>query len=630
MFSPLAIVRRLLWGAGCALFLLLLSSLFRVPDVPGAVIAALFAFALLAAYRPSTAIVAVMALIPIAMWTGRHWNGSVAWPETIAVAFLAGYAARKAVERRVEPADILIHAIHGMIAVIAGSLAVELLFLHATLGGEGLRHVLVAIVRRDYFIGDGGFENGDIGMRLAEGLLLAHAGLTLAKTSSTLGPQLVRALVAGAVMAGLLNLWRLWTGALRTGEPVMSFVRYLATIRFNTHYADVNAAGSYYVMALLTALALTLTNLRWALAVAVIALSLSLTGSRAAFIAGPLALVIVWFRARQRAAVANPGRGHARMWRAGATLLVVVCAAMLYAGMARNETPVATALDYRKEFTLTAFRMFATRPLFGVGVGAYRQHSTEFSSPRLRVAFPNENAHNNYLQILAEVGAGGFVVFALLMAVAAVRADRLFSASVPTGAIGLVAGLFAFVLTCLAGHPLLIDEPALTFWLLLGTAAGWGAASLAKPRWPANALMRWATAVLLIVLAVSIPGRARTEFGAANLEHLGIGLSIWHAGPDGVRYRTAGATSTVFLPADAPVIQVPLRAIPPESVLEVQLFLDGRQANAVQVTADMWSVVAVPIPQRRDGQRFRALELKVVNGSPSDPELLMIGKVDTH
>lgn len=621
-------MRRLLWATSCALFLLLLSSLFRVPDVPVAVIAALFAFALLAASRPATAIVAVVALIPIAAWTGRYWNGSVAWPETIAVAFLAGYAARKALEGHVEPADSFVYAIHGMIAVIAASLAVELLFLHATLGGEGLRSVLVEIVRRDYFIGDGGFENGDIGMRLIEGLLLAHAGATLAKTSSTLGPQLVRALVAGAVMAGSLTLWRLWIGALRTDEPVMSFLRYLATIRFNTHYADVNAAGSYYVMALLTALALTVTKLRWALAVAVIALSLSLTGSRAAFIAGPLALAIVWFRARQWTVVANPARGHAWMWRTGATLLVVVCAAMLYAGIARNETPVATALDYRKEFTLTAVRMFSSRPLFGVGVGAYRRHSTEFSSPRLRAAFPHENAHNNFLQILAEVGAVGFAVFGMLMVTATRRADRLLSTDAPLATAAFVAGLLAFMLTCVAGHPFLIDEPALTFWLLLGTAAGWGAASVVAQRGTPNAAMRWGVVVLLLVVAVSLPSRARKEFGAANLEHLGIGLSPWHAGADGVRYRIAGATSTVFVPADAPVIQVPLRAIPPASVLEVQLFLDGRQANAVRVSSDMWREVAVPIPQRRNGQRFRTLELKVVSGASSDTELLMIGKVD--
>lgn len=620
-------VRRFLWAASCALFLLLLSSLFRVPDVPVAVITALFVFALFAAYRPGAAIIAVVALIPITSWMGRPF-GSIAWPETIAVAFLAGYAARQTGERQVEPADALVYAIHAMIAVIAGSFAVELLFLHDTLGGQGLREVLSQIVTRDYFIGDGGFERGDVAMRLVEGLLLAHAGATLTGRSSVLGPRMVRALVIGAVMAGLLTLWRLWLGALRADEPVLAFLRYLATIRFNTHYADVNAAGSYYVMALLPALTLTLTRFRWALAAAILAVSLSLTGSRAAFFAGPLALAIVWFRARQRTTVPNPARGHVWLWRAGATLLVLVCAGLLYTGMARNKTPIALALDYRKEFTLTAVRMFASRPVFGVGIGAYRENATQFSSQRLRQAFPNENAHNNYLQILAEVGVVGFAVFAVLVVMATLRAERLLSMNVPSGTTGLVAGLLAFVLTCLAGHPFLIDEPALTFWLLLGAAAGWGTTSSVGREWVARAPVRWITLVLLLAVAVSIPARARQEFGAANLEHVGIGLSSWHTGADGIRYRTAGAKSTVFLPANAPVVTVPLRALPHEGSLEVQLFLDGRQANAVRVTSDMWQIIAVPIPQRRDSRRFRALELKVVDGSSSDSDVLMIGKVD--
>ena len=620
-------VRRLLWATGCAFFVMLLWSLFRVPDVPVAVIAVLLAFVLFAAYQPAAAIVALVGLIPIASWTGRQWNGGIAWPEIVATSFLAGYALRKTLERNVVPADALVYAIHGMIAVIAGSIAVELVFLHSTLGGQGLRDMLSQIVSRDYFIGDGGFESGDVAMRLVGGLLLAHAGATLASGSPTLGARLVRALVVGAVMAGVLNLWRLWLGAVRTDEPVQTFLRYLATVRFNAHYADVNAAGSYYVMALLPALALALTKARWTIAAVVVAVSLVLTGSRAAFIAGPVALAAVWFRTRQSAAGSDAVLRRLQPRHAGALLALLVFAGMLYAGIARNVTPVARALEFRKEFTLTGLRMFASSPLFGVGVGDYREASADFSSPRLRAVYPHENAHNNFLQILAELGSVGFAVFAAVLIMASRRADRLLSLNAPA-ARGCVAGLLAFVLTCLAGHPLLVDESALTFWLLLGAAAGWGATAADDRPWMSTTAVRWTAVALLLVVVVSIPARARTEFAGANLEHVGIGLSRWHAGLDGIGYRTAGATSTVFLPADAPVVTIRLRAAQPGSVIEVQLYLDGRQANAVRVTADAWTVVAVPIPPRDRDQRFRALEFKVVNGSPSDSALLMIGKVE--
>ena len=87
---------------------------------------------------------------------------------------------------------------------------------------------------------------------------------------------------------------------------------------------------------------------------------------------------------------------------------------MFYAASVRNDTAVARALELRKEFALTAVRLVASRPFFGVGIGDYRIASGEFTSERLRAGYPNENAHNNFLQILAEVGSIGFAVFAVL------------------------------------------------------------------------------------------------------------------------------------------------------------------------------------------------------------------------
>lgn len=618
---------RLLWGAGCALFLLLLSSLFGAAAVPIPA-AALLVFVVFAAWRPALAIVALPAVIPIAGWAGRQWIGGVAWPETVAVAYLAGYSARKALGWERGPVDPLAYAIFGMMAVVVGSLAVELLVLHATLGGESWRGLLWQLVSRDFFIGNGGFEQTDAAMRFIEGLLLAHAAATCARASPAVALRLVRALAAGAAIAGALNLWRLWLGAIRLDDPVLAFLRYLGTLRFNTHYADVNAAGSYYVMALLPAIALTVGRLPWVVAAILIGLSLALTGSRAAFVAGVVALALVWLRTSRRTTI--PETARHRRWLRPATiaLIVLVSAGMFYAASTRNVTPIGRALEFRKEFTLTSLRMFASRPVFGVGIGDYREASAEFSSPKLRAVYPNENAHNNFLQVLAEVGAIGFVIFVALLTFAATRTGTLLSSASPLVAAGSVAGLLAFLLTCVAGHPLLIDEPALTFWLLLGTVAGWG--SSADREWSPSSSARWVAVLLLLVVAISIPTRAERKFGSANLEHLGIGVSSWQMGPDDVRYRTAGARSTVFVPATASVVTVRVRALPPATSLEVQLYLDGRHANSVSVTSDMWRVIHLPIPHRQDGPRFRALQMTVSGGAPADHPLLMIGKVEPH
>ena len=50
----------------------------------------------------------------------------------------------------------------------------------------------------------------------------------------------------------------------------------------------------------------------------------------------------------------------------------------------------------------------------------------------------------------------------------------------------MLAGLGAFVLTWLGGHPLLIREPGYAFWLLLGAATG-----AAAPIQAAGSRLRW-------------------------------------------------------------------------------------------------------------------------------------------
>ena len=107
-----------------------------------------------------------------------------------------------------------------------------------------------------------------------------------------------------------------------------------------------------------------------------------------------------------------------------------------------------------------------------------------------------------------------------------------------------------------------------------------------------DGLHRRVAFVLLLVVAASIPLRARREFGGANLEHQGIGLSRWLVDAEGARYRTAGPISTLFVPGDASVITVPLRALSPQGVLEVQMY-----------STDVTSTVSAS--RRTSGESFR-------------------------
>lgn len=633
------VIPRILWGAAAAVFGLLLSSLFRAGNIPLPVIAGLVGLAGFTTWRVAGGAIGVAVLVPIAMWFGRQWNWTIAWPETVVVAFLLGYAVRRVFEPRSQR-ETLDVALHSMIAVVAASLLVQFLVLVQTIGGEALRSQLWQLMYVTYFVRQGGFDDVDAAMRLIEGLLLLQAGARLARGSPASGPLLVRAVVIGAAAASALNLWRVWLGALRLDEPVVAFLRYLATLRFHTHYPDVNAAGSYYVMALLPALALAHARARWIPAVVVIGLTLIMSGSRAAIVAGAAATAVAWWIRRARTPRQDLVRVRSRRTAAIALLLAVTCAGAAYLLFVRNRTPAATALNVRVEFTATAIRMLASRPVFGVGIGRYYPLSNEFSSPELRTTYTNENAHNNFLQVLAELGVVGFGVFICVLGVAASRISPLLSPASGMVPAGAAAGLLAFTLTWLAGHPLLIDPPAFIFWLLLGTAAGWGtgwlpqAPSATTAGGPAASTplgwrrSRWLAASLLIAVAVSIPFRVSQDVAAANLEHLGIGLSGWETGEDGIQYRRAGTTSTVFVPSEAAVVTLSLKSIAVNSEVQVELHLDGRYADMVRVRSDEWRVVRLQVPQRRDGRRFRPLELKVRDGHQGEDPVLMVSKVE--
>ena len=273
--------------------------------------------------------------------------------------------------------------------------------------------------------------------------------------------------------------------------------------------------------------------------------------------------------------------------------------------------------------------MTASSPWFGVGLGRYYSRSGEFSSPELLASFPpavHENAHNNFFQVLAELGIVGFAIVMWLLVTAAHYVRRLLAADAHDPLPWSVAtGLVAFVLSWLAGHPLLIDEPAFAFWLLLGGLAGWGESL--SPASGRDRIRGWVVPAAVVLVALSVPVRADRQKADFNLEHRGVGLSAWHDAIDGVRYRVAGTSSSVFLPADVQMVVVPLRAVGPPAEVRLELRLDGRPADVIMVSRERWHQLRLNLPQERNGPRFRRLDLHVLDVPANADNVLMIGKV---
>lgn len=119
-----------------------------------------------------------------------------------------------------------------------------------------------------------------------------------------------------------------------------------------------------------------------------------------------------------------------------------------------NLEALNTHFGNRAEIYRAAIRMFDAFPLMGLGQGTfYRMSGTlEFARSKFLAAIDGENAHNYFLQILAETGVIGFCTFAAVIIIPLVRA-RLSLQLLP-----VVTMLIAFGLGNIFAHSLLIRE----------------------------------------------------------------------------------------------------------------------------------------------------------------------------
>ena len=620
------------FGAGLAAlgFLIILSSLFRVADVPSFVVIVLIAFGIGSAFRPDIALGAIAIGVPLASWLGRWWNGFVAWPEALVVAFCAGYCARSAFGRhQPRPVDPLARPVIVTAAIVVASLAVQLWIDIWRFGAAATGRDLSDLIRASYFVLTMSGDPVDAAMRLLESLVLLTAAASEVRRRPNLASQLVSWAVWGAAIAAAVNVARLWQAASRLEAPMQAFVSHFVTLRLNVHYGDLNAAGSYFVLLFFPALGFALarrTRVYW-IAVLLIASGIWISGSRTALAVAVLAMVLPAI-----ALGARLSQDRRRWAVAGAAiaLAIVAAAAAHFSPKRGNQQSSLAAIQVRVEMIRTSLHMTASSPSFGVGIGRYYFRSGEFSSPELLHLFPpaiHENAHNNFLQFLAELGVIGLgAVLWLLWTAARLCASLLTSERQNAVAWGLVTGLIAFVLSWLGGHPLLIDQPAFTFWLLVGVACGW--ATVVAPPVPSRAQTTWFVGILVAVVAISIPWRFVQERANFDLEHRGIGLSShWQPEVDGVRYRLAGATSAVFVPSAAQSLVIPLRSVRELPQLRVELRLDDRPADVVTLTNDRWHYLRLHMMRDRNPPRFRRLELRA-SGASGDAPVLMIGKVE--
>lgn len=586
--------------------------------IPLALKLANVAFVALAIARPTTACLVLACIGPLA----HSILAALAVPiagtrllEQLVLAVVTGAIVRW--QPSDEPSRTAVPAIFVSLVAAASAASVLPGRLMAAGGDAATWHRVLQLWRGQHFNPDAVWAPFVVAVYTIEGMAFLWAVETTVRCERLLAGRLILCSLIGHAAAALLNFGQLVELASGSGPLASSLSKLFLTSRISLQY-DRNAAGSVLVLVVLASIAL-LTRPWWRTVgvlglVSALTVGVWLTGSRAAL--GALVLVL-----------AGVGVSTARgRWRACAALgaaLGLAVAAWLYVNYypsGRNPS-VEGSFAGRRTMAQVALHMAQSAPVFGIGIGTFYEQSTPFGSPPVShlegdiwvaVARP-ENAHNNFLQILAEQGAVGFLaVIALLMAtlVPAIR-NR---ASPPDPAIRwLLAGVAGFLLTWLTGHPLLEPDAVFVFALVLGLLAGLTAAPASRTR------AVWLPALVAAVLFATIPARVRAE----NIRQIGVGLSAWQTDARGTAYREAGTTFSLWFPTHRQIV-LPMRTNESVGFVRVELRVDGETMRVLTLT-DAWQTVSLPLSTNRWGYARIDFRVAADRAGEQPPVRLAVG-----
>jgi hypothetical protein len=484
-------------------------------------------------------------------------------------------------------------------------------------------------LRSTYFNESPEFAPYHMAVLWIEGLTLAVFAERLLRVNQRAWPAV---LIAGGTAAAATAWIRLAEIAGRSGMDAAITLALFVDTRVNTLFTDVNATGSLFALYLVPAIWLTWMALRpteerrrwtavagYGVSSIVLALAIWLTASRVAHASVIVGLAVVWLTSLRWS------------WKTialglGGAALVVTAAVVLNPGSASQSSPSTSAIT-RWEMARVALKITDQHPMFGVGLAEFRRESRAFISTELMKIFPatgsGENAHNNFLQILAELGVVGLAGF-LWLVVAGARSIP--STADPSRAAvtsrALAGGVLAFLVSALGGHPFLTIPVLWTFCLMLGAVAGLGVPL------PSSSAPMWARRIAIAavcLLVISIPVR----FWLLRYTDRGfnyIGADRLMKDISGVAHHRAEPRSLWWIPADWKLVEVPLR-VTGDSALPclAHVKVDGKPANIIAV-GPTWTRATMQLSPPGDGRPSRRVELQVDRADCS----LLVGEFSTR
>lgn len=232
--------------------------------------------------------------------------------------------------------------------------------------------------------------------------------------------------------------------------------------------------------------------------------------SKMGFVGGLLAIFVAG-----TLAVVTRSRSSLR-WLIAAALALLLIGSFVFlpsdtfvANYGAVSSPGQTDLEGRAPVWLETLHLIADYPVFGCGFGNYETAFLRYQAAVVDRVFTY--AHNDYLQVAAELGVGGFLIAALLLLPVLIRPLRA-SARAPEGSTQFLAygccGAFAAIgLHSLADFNMYVPANALAMAWICGLASALPLAN-EKPSGGRMAVyLRRCTIVLASLLAVYAPVR---------------------------------------------------------------------------------------------------------------------------
>jgi hypothetical protein len=230
--------------------------------------------------------------------------------------------------------------------------------------------------------------------------------------------------------------------------------------------------------------------------------------------------------------------------------------------------------------------------VLGIGIGRYYRMSMLALPPPLAWSYGQENAHDYFLQIAAELGIVGAAAFLWMMTAVLVPPLRsMWRNEARWSMTAFTVAAVAYLLTAVGGHPFLVAEAAIPFWIVLGILAGEQRTSTAQTALPRTVAI--AIGCVLLVAAPFHPGEPRLHLPPEQ-----EGFGPVQTDERGVAFREASDYASLFVEPNVRAVELSMRSAVREKgsgSVPVGVVVRGAFQREVRIGPE-WSTLLVELP----------------------------------